>query len=51
MDNDIITRTQKEKRDFLISLMEKDRENQLSEYIWNGINTFYEVYENEMKRE
>ena len=31
-----------------MSLMKLDREKGLSEYIWNGINAFYEIYENEM---
>ena len=34
---------------FVRFLMEKDKEKQLSEYIWNGINTFYKIYENETK--
>ena len=35
---------------FVKFLMEKDKEKQLSEYIWNGINTFYKIYENETIR-
>ena len=33
-----------------IKFREKDKEKQLSEYIWNGINTFYKIYENETIR-
>ena len=35
---------------FVRFLMEKDKEKQLSEYIWNGINKFYKIYENETIR-
>lgn len=35
---------------FVRFLMEKDKEKQLSEYIRNGINTFYKIYENEIIR-
>ena len=35
---------------FVRFLMEKDKEKQLSEYIRNGINTFYKIYENETIR-
>ena len=33
---------------FLKSLVALDKENKLSEYIWNGISSFNEMYENEM---
>lgn len=29
-------------------LVDKDKDNELSEYIRNGINFFNEIYENEM---
>ena len=48
-DNTII-RTQEDKMNFVRFLMEKDKEKQLSEYIRNGINTFYKIYENETIR-
>lgn len=35
---------------FVRFLMEKDKEKQLSEYIRNGINAFYKIYENETIR-
>lgn len=47
LQDDIFIRTREEKIDFLNLLKEKDEEKQLSEYIWNGINTFYEIYKNE----
>ena len=46
--NDTIARTQEDKTTFLKSLIEMDREKRLSEYLWNGISLFYEIYENEM---
>ena len=48
LDNDTIARTQEDKTTFLESLVEMDREKRLSEYLWNGIRLFYEIYENEM---
>ena len=48
LESDTIARTQEEKMDFLKSLMEMDRENKLSEYIWNGIYAFNEIYGNEI---
>ena len=48
LDNDTIARTQEDKTTFLKSLVEMDREKRLSEYLWNGISLFYEIYENEM---
>ena len=47
---DTIIRTQEDKMNFVRFLMEKDKEKQLSEYIRNGINTFYKIYENETIR-
>ena len=35
--------------EFIKSLVAMDKENKLSEYIWNGISVFNEIYENEMK--
>ena len=35
--------------EFIKSLVAMDKENKLSEYIWNGIHVFNEMYENEMK--
>lgn len=48
LDGDTITRTQNDKKQYLKILSKMDEENTLSEYIWNGINAFYEIYENEM---
>ncbi len=48
LDSDTIARTQEDKMEFIKSLVEMDKENKLSEYIWNGIYTFNEIYENEM---
>ena len=50
LQDDTIIRTQEDKMKFVRFLMEKDKEKQLSEYIWNGINTFYKIYENETIR-
>lgn len=47
LQDDTIIRTQEDKMNFVRFLMEKDKEKQLSEYIRNGINTFYKIYENE----
>ena len=49
LDSNTIERTQEDKMDFLNFLVAMDREDKLSEYVWNGINTFNEIYENEMK--
>lgn len=48
LDSDIIARTQEEKMEYIKSLVAMDKEKQLSEYIWNGIYAFNEIYENEM---
>ena len=50
LQDDTIIRTQEDKMNFVRFWMEKDKEKQLSEYIWNGINTFYKIYENETIR-
>ena len=50
LQDDTIIKTQEEKMNFVRFLMEKDKEKQLSEYIRNGINTFYKIYENETIR-
>ena len=50
LQDDTIIRTQEDKMNFVRFLMEKDKEKQLSEYIRNGINTFYKIYENETIR-
>ena len=50
LKDDTIIRTQEDKMNFVRFLMEKDKEKQLSEYIRNGINTFYKIYENETIR-
>ena len=50
LQDDTIIRTLEDKMNFVRFLMEKDKEKQLSEYIWNGINTFYKIYENETIR-
>lgn len=48
LDSDTIARTQEDKIAYLKTLVEMDREKRLSEYLWNGINLFYEIYGNEM---
>ena len=50
LQDDTIIRTQEDKMNFVRFLMEKDKEKLLSEYIRNGINTFYKIYENETIR-
>ena len=50
LNDDKITRTFKDKQEFLQFLIQKNNENTLSEYLWNGIETFNEVYENEINR-
>lgn len=50
LQDDTIIRTQEDKMNFVRFLMEKDKEKHLSEYIRNGINTFYKIYENETIR-
>ena len=50
LQDDTIIRTREDKMNFVRFLMEKDKEKQLSEYIRNGINTFYKIYENETIR-
>ena len=50
LQDDTIIRTQEDKMNFVKFLMEKDKEKKLSEYIRNGINTFYKIYENETIR-
>lgn len=47
LKGDTILRTEDEKIKFLKSLEMLDKENKLSEYMWNGINVFNEIYENE----
>lgn len=49
LDSDTIARTQEDKLQFVKSLVEMGEKNKLSEYIWNGICVFNEIYENEMK--
>lgn len=48
LDSNTIAKTQGDKMEFIKSLVAMDKENKLSEYIWNGIYTFNEIYENEM---
>ena len=48
LDSDTIAKTQEDKMEFIKSLVAMDKENKLSEYIWNGIYTFNGIYENEM---
>ena len=48
LDSDTIGRTQEDKKKFVQLLVDKDKDNELSEYIRNGINFFNEIYENEM---
>lgn len=49
LDSDTIARTQEDKLEFIKSLVALDKENKLSEHIWNGIYVFNEIYENEIK--
>ena len=48
LDSDTIGRTQEDKKKFVQLLVDKDKDNELSEYIRNGISFFNEIYENEM---
>ena len=48
LDSDTIGRTQEDKKKFVQLLVDKDKDNELSESIRNGINFFNEIYENEM---
>ena len=48
LHSDTIGRTQEDKKKFIQLLVDKDKDNELSEYIWNGINFFDEIYKNEM---
>ena len=48
MHSDTIGRTQEDIKKFIQLLVDKDKDNELSEYIWNGINFFDEIYKNEM---
>ena len=46
---DTIGRTIEDKEKFIKSLVERDKSKTLSEYIWQGIFTFQEIYGYEMK--
>lgn len=48
LDSDTITKTLAEKKEYVKSLMTMDKEKRLSDYIWNGIYAFDEIYENEI---
>ena len=48
LDGNIIGQTKEEKKKFVQLLVDMDKDNELSEYIWNGIRFFNEIYENEM---
>ena len=48
LDSDTVARTQEDKMEFIKFLVAMDKENKLSEYIWNGISVFNEIYENEI---
>lgn len=48
IEGDTIVRTQEEKKKFIKFLVAEDKENKLSEYIWNRIYFFNEIYENEI---
>lgn len=48
LNSDTITRTQEDKVAFLTRLVEMDKNKELSEYIRNGIDAFYEMYDHEM---
>ena len=48
LNGDTIFRTQEDKIAFVKLLVEMDKENKLSEYLWNGIKAFNEIYENEI---
>lgn len=49
LNGDTLTRKQEDKVAFVKLLVEMDKDNNLSQYIWNGINTFNEIYENEIR--
>lgn len=48
LKDDTMIRTQEDKDAFVTHLVEMDRNKELSNYIWNGINAFNEIYEFEM---
>lgn len=48
LNGDTITRTSNQKKEYVLSLMEMDKEGTLSEYIMNGITAFNEIYQIEM---
>lgn len=48
LDGNTIGQTKEEKKKFVQLLVDMDKDNELSEYIWNGIRFFNEIYENEM---
>lgn len=43
LNGDTLTRKQEDKVAFVKLLVEMDKGNKLSRYIWNGINTFNEI--------
>lgn len=47
LDSDTIVRTSKDKNRFIQLLIDMDSDKILSGYIWNGINFFNQIYENE----
>lgn len=49
LSSDTITRTEKEKNDFLEELGKMDKDKTLANYIQKRIDTFYEIFENEIK--
>ena len=48
LNGDTITRTSNQKKEYVLLLMEMDKEGTLSEYIMNGITAFNEIYQIEM---
>lgn len=51
LDSDTIVKTQEDKIEYIKSLVVMDNNKLLSEYIWNGIYAFNDIYENEKNLE
>lgn len=48
LNSDTIARTAEDKTLFVTRLVEMDKNKELSDYLWKGIQNFYEIYECEM---
>lgn len=48
LNSDTIARTAEDKTAFVTRLVEMDKNKELSDYVWKGIQNFYKIYECEM---